>query len=56
MSAPAAGAGKPQRIVELSPKQPGDLTEFRRAALARIQAVLDGTLPAFQDPVPAAGL
>ncbi|AOS44602.1 Transmembrane exosortase (Exosortase_EpsH) [Lacunisphaera limnophila] len=26
------------------------------AALARIQAVLDGTLPAFQDPVPAAGL
>ena len=26
------------------------------AALARIQAVLNGTLPAFQEPLPAAGL
>jgi hypothetical protein len=26
------------------------------AALARIQSVLDGTVPAFQEPVPAAGL
>ena len=26
------------------------------AALARIQSVLDGTVPSFQEPLPAAGL
>ncbi|MEJ1972974.1 MAG: exosortase/archaeosortase family protein [Lacunisphaera sp.] len=31
-------------------------TDGEEAALARIQSVLDGTVPAFQEPLPAAGL
>ena len=32
-----------------------DATDGEAAALQRMQAVLDATLPAFQKPVPAAG-